>query len=322
MADMTLTELFKIHEEQNEKGMGMSDMFKAMLNGAWSSVKKVPDFLSDKALSIMHYHDDNIAVPAGTKTLLGDDFGTLYEESKTAERSSSDGRKHTYIESKSSYRTEMYGLVSGHWMSYDLCSESSKAAYEITLLSKKYANMYEDGNDALNDKVAEEFGTKMAEYKNYCESHDMNWDNVLREVSGELQIESYEFKEASKQLVTNIGPIGTNFDSERILANRAHSMIKTCMDDSSKDNLAPRLTGKIEYEDTFDTTVSQDSKFLNKLAAWFKSGYEKVKNAVTSFHPIKSLKESVVKTVARIEGVDYGQNDDGISADTTEVEMF
>lgn len=309
MSDMTMSELLQIAQEQEAKGMTLGNAFKSLLKSAVEPIKNIPDMISDKALKIIHYHDDNVAVPAGTKTLIGEDFSSLYEDFKLVDHNVSSGGQRSYIEAKSSYRTEMERMVSDHWMSYDICSNTSKAAYEITLLSKKYANMYQNGNDEYNDKLAEEFGGKMAEYKNYCESNNMDWQQVCLNVSGELQIESYNYTEASKSLITNIGPVGTDFDKERIIANRAHMMVKECMDDSSADTLPLSLTGKYEYDAALDTSEHQDAKFLNKAAAWFKEKYDGIKNFVTGFHPVKSMKEAAIRTVNRIEGVDSNQFD-------------
>ena len=313
--DITLSELFVIAEQQEEKGMTLGNALKAGLQIVVSPITSFPDKMSDKLLEITHYQDDNVAIPSTTKTLLGEDFSTLYESTKINTHASSNGQDMPYIESTSSYRTEMEGLVSSKWLSYDLCAPEYKAAFEVVLLSKKYANAYDLSTPEANDVAAKEYGEKMAAYKSYCDNNGIDWDYIMGNASAELQIQSYNYKEASESLMS----VG-NLDKERITANRAHEMLKSCMTNPEDDKLPMRLEGKITYEETLDLSENENAKFLNKFFAKAKETYEKAVEFYHNskiLHPFRTIKEATVKTINKIEGFDSSQLYDSTTNDAT-----
>lgn len=308
---ITARELFNEATALSEKGLGIGQLPGLIFGGIGSAIASVPKKLvnkaSDKMLDIFHFHDDNIVVPVSTQTLIGDNFSCLYESVKIQDYASSNGINETYLASDSSYETEMSTLISGQWMSYDLCSVNMKAAYEITLLSKKYANAYADGDAVNNNKLMDEYTDKMTQYKEYCVNNGLDWDGVLQSVSYELQAESCEYKEESMRIINGV-PNKQNYDQNRIIANRAHNMVKDCMSEGVEDKFNPSLEGQMTYEETLDTNRSEDAAFFNRLAAMFKKKWESIMEFMNNsklLHPIRTIQGVVDKGKQAVnDGID------------------
>lgn len=99
-------------------------------------------------------HNDNVEIPLNMKTCLGDNFASLYGDcdnntdvsDKKNEIEDANGNKVAVLNTKGlcSYDTEMYSLFSCSWGTMDKLqlSETFQVAYEVSLLTKKYANKY------------------------------------------------------------------------------------------------------------------------------------------------------------------------------------
>lgn len=190
--------------------------------------------------------DDNIIVPKDAKTLLGEDVSVLYEEYTVESREGDDGTSQEYITGDNkAYQTELYTITRPHTTSYDICTNHEKAVYEITLLSKKAAYEYQHTGD---NKYIDEYSARMAMYQQFCTSNNMDWKQVLQDVSYELQDESYNYKQKSEKVIQTV-----NWDEDRVYANQAHLFLKSVMPSDMTDKFDPRLPSDFTYDDTLDT---------------------------------------------------------------------
>lgn len=254
--------------------------------GLYNGIVKSPG----SAISFLKKDDDNdhIYIPQGTKTLLGDDFESLYPSYEYVDMTNENGTQSKYIECTGSYATEMRsGNASSNIdIAYNnMSGDKVKAIYEITLLSKRYASEYSDDNPANNDAIAEAYAQKMSQYQNYCESNGIEWVDVMYQVSSELQTESYEYGQESKNIIH-----GKDSDGSRIVANRAHGMLRKCMPDGYEDKLIPTLSGKMSYEDTLDTEPKSETWF-ETIGEKFIEAVKSIKDKASNFHPFKSMGE-------------------------------
>lgn len=320
MSDMKLSEVFSLaKEEASKEDVGI----KAILSSAFSSVGKfvvaipkaititLPKTLANAVVDVSNKHDDNIYVPMGKKTLIGDSFESLYTGYEVKEYTASNGNTFTAIESTSSYNTEMVSsdLIGSSPVEYDVLSDDRKAAYEITLLSKKYANMYTE-NLTDNEKISQEYSDKMCAYREYCETQGISWNRVVQLSSSELQAESYVHSEEAKGFM-----FSTEAEGNRVLSNKAHSILKSCTSDC-EDTLPLFLEGKITYEETLDT--SPDSVgFFNNVKTWFTEKWQAIKEAMP--HPWQSIKNAVGGYVTNLEDNHYGKDDNQQSVGVSNV---
>lgn len=260
----------------------ITSLYNKVSDGVANTVAGTVDFISGKD------GDDNVYIPAGTKTLIGQDFESLYESTKIKSYANSDGTESDYIVSTSSYYTEMRsGNASANeaW-SYDEASgDKVKAIYEITLLSKKYSYLYEEGNDTKNALLETEYADYMSQYRGYCESNGISWDDVMTGVSAELQTECAHYMDDSDNIFK-----GSKAEENRVIVNRAHSMLTGCMSEGYTDQLIPALEGKITYEDTLDTNP-KDVNFLINIKNKFTEFWDNVKDKMP--HPFRAIKETV-----------------------------
>lgn len=274
-----------------------SDVAKAACDVMASPFKKLYNKITDSAGNIVSFgkdmsngydSDDNVFIPEGTKTLLGENFESLYASSELRSYDNSDGTKSSYIVSTSPYGTEMKSgnATANDAVSYDeKSSVKFKAIYEITLLSKKYGNMYIEGDDANNDLVETEYANYMSKYRSVCEQQGVDWDYVMTGVSAELQTQSAYYLDKTNDMFGSMGA-----DENRILVNRAHSMVKGCMSEGYEDALIPALAGKLSYEDTLDTNPKEVG-FLQNIGNKFVEMWNNVKENWP--HPFRSIKETV-----------------------------
>lgn len=287
---MTLKEMFGISSEYTVSPSAVIGNSMGLKFRQLTTVKAQKT--SENMLRYIGAQDDNIVVPMGTKTLLGEDFESLYPETKTETMKDTNGEENSYIVSTDkAYQTEMHALTAGHWTSYDLCGTRARAVYEMTLVSKKYAYEYQTAKGDAKQQSIDDYTTTMAFYKQFCEENDIGWGQVLQDVSAELQVESYDYAETSHKLVGDIvnrfGKKGVNWDENRIIANRAHLMVKGVMPEGTEDQLATRLVGKTTYEKTLDTNIDEDTTLSARVALAFKSAYEKVRDFVKNSFPVK-----------------------------------
>lgn len=232
------------------------------------------DKTSSKFFNYIGAQDDNIVVPVGTKTLLGANFEALYPETTVKSAKGTDGKEAEYIDSTDrAYQTEFHALKAGHWTSYDLCGTRMKAVYEMTLLSKRYAYDYQNADEQGKQQCIDDYSDIMALYKQFCDSNNIGWGRVLQDVSAELQVEGYNYGESSHKLIQ--GP-NIDWDQNRIIANRAHLLVKGVMPDGMTDELAIKLQGKTTYEKTLDTRVDEDTALPARVALSFSSACVKV----------------------------------------------
>lgn len=264
---------------------------KALGNSLKKDVSKFGSGIKSKIVSDYSKADDNIIIPVGSKTLLGDNFESLYESTSTREYPASDGSTLVGIEGNCSYETEMRsGMCSlVNQTSYDLLADNEKAMYEITLLSKKYASEY--GEAAMtNDSVAQDYTDKMSQYRAYCEANNIDWGLVCNGVNIELQTECAAYLSAGDKLFSN--PSATNADSSRIVTNRAHGLVLQCVPDGYEDSLCAGAYvnyPNISYEDTLDTAPHY-SNFLIRVKDCFVEKWNKISKYLP--HPIKFMKSA------------------------------
>ena len=237
--------------------------------------------------------DDNIEILDGTKTLLGDDFTTLYESHDMEDCKASDGTVVKSIRSTSSYDTEMHsGMCSAKkYMSYDLFSDKEKAMYEITLLSKYYANEFSD-DSAKNEMIAQEYANKMVEYRRFCDQNNISWSDVCVGVDIELQTECANYLRANEQVLNSRTAVNAN--DNRIITNRAHGLLLQCVPDDYIKMVCPSASvnyPELTFEDTLDTSTKY-SNFLVRMKDYFVEKWNTFKEYIPK--PIKSLKTCFV----------------------------
>jgi hypothetical protein len=244
----------------------------------------------------------------------------LYEDVDYTEYTGSDGSVISAIDSASSYETEMHGGICSRasLTSYEMLSDREKAVYEITLLSKKYAAMYTGDSEADSD-TANEYADYMAEYKAFCEADGLSWNEIVYNVSAELQTETRDYLK-NDNIISNMSY--TSLDSNRIISNRAHGMLVACTDDTYSDMLIPALSGDISYEDTMDTSsnmadygnavmnssvASNGIEFVAKIAGRF---WEKVKSFASSVsYPVKAVKDIVCEYARNLAAFEENYDD-------------
>jgi len=229
--------------------------------------------------------DDRIEVQAGTQTLLGEDFSSLYESCEISSIDAGQGTSVDVLKATCSYPTEMHSgnLVMGDWTDYASIPIDKRACYEVALLTKKYAALPE------SDENANAYADKMAHYRQFCESNGMDWNTVIYNVSGELQTEVADYKGLSEDKSNLYSQVTKDAALARSQAADAHNMLLTCAPEGYTDELLPALAGKVTYEDTTDTTYDASFKaksvgFFAVVHSAFVAIYEKLP------HPIEWMK--------------------------------
>lgn len=300
----------EVMQTLDEGGIGFGDFVKAtgqyLISPFTWAYHKVTDVSSDFIASGLTFGkevDDNVYIPSGTKTLLGEDFTNLYVSSEFRSYENSDGSISSYIVSTSPYATEMKSgnATANEPWSYDEASGPKvKAIYEITLLSKKYASQYQEGNVTANDKLSTEYADYMSRYRAVCEQQGISWNEVMTGVSAEMQTQCYYFTEESKDVLG-----ASNADDNRVLVNRAHNMLKECMDENYEDTLLPSLVGKLSYEDTLDVE-SKDVGFFTNIGTKFSEFWSNLKDNWP--HPFRAMKNAITGYVSNV--VDIADSQD------------
>ena len=72
---------------------------------------------------------------------------------------------------------------------YDTFDDHQKMIYEMVLLTKKVSNDYGTGSITAEDAI-KQYRQELSGYKTIADKNGYEWDNVLLEVSAELQQES------------------------------------------------------------------------------------------------------------------------------------
>ena len=245
-----------------------------------------------KNLQLFHYgesYDDKIEVSAGTTTLIGNDFASLYESSTTeqVQAKSADGSVTSVnvLRSTCSYPTEMHSsnLKRFSWSEYNTLPDQTKAAYEVTLLTKKFAAMPESAENA------QEYANIMAQYRQYCDKNNISWNTVIQNASTELQTEVSDYKVAASNESDAYNNISLSAKKSKAQAADAHNLLLTCAPEGYEDNLAVGLDSSVTYEDTCDASydgsfAAHTAGFLAVVHGIFSSIYEKLP------HPIEWAK--------------------------------
>lgn len=234
--------------------------FLTKFNSIWDKITDAKHELSP---------DDNIYVPVDQKTLIGTDFSMLYNGKISTNTLETDQGAVKFLNVKADYDTELRSgyCTSSEPVIYDALGTRDKAVYEITLLSKAYADLYDGTN---TEDIVQNYGDTMNQYKSACEANGLNWESVLSDVSTELQTENYWYKKEGK---------ADEFD----MASKAHALMLTAAGPDFKDSLTLAFTGEFDYEDTISENGSEvvDKKgVLGTAGKYINKGTAAVTNAV------------------------------------------
>lgn len=197
--EKTLHEIFREHGSnirsmwkqafsKEQGGITASDFFGAFKTSFINLMTKITN-----KLKIDPVRGDNVFIPAGQKTLIGDDFANLYAgEVGTKDVETNDGMV-TCLDPKTSYATNMHSsvLFSEGKGTYGGLTPTEKAAYECILFTKKCANEYDGTN---SEAIMEKYNETMDKYKSYCEDNGIEWLAVQNKMTNDLQAESAEYR--------------------------------------------------------------------------------------------------------------------------------
>lgn len=233
-----------------ETGITFGEYFKRLWNDGKGKFNRLLDKFTDVGGNLQH--DDNICVPLGQKTLLGQDFQSLFNRSATFKlttMTTDEGYPKKYISADTGYDTNMYGGLSRpEPVEYSALAPDVKAAYEVTQLSKSYASEMGQGND---EALTQSYKAMMQSYQIACEDAGVPWEHVLNAVSNELQAENIAAK--------NRGDV-----SEFNAASNAHKMMLSAAPEGYKDSVSLAYAGQLSYEDMVnpngDTSVDRSWK--------------------------------------------------------------
>ena len=281
-------------------------------------------FGSNVGNSVSNYFktvNDNVLIPKDTQTLLGEDFASLYTAAEYELITDNTGVSVEVLKPSCSYETEMHsmGLSFSEPTLYADLPEETRVAYEMILLSKKYASEY-TGDQTTDEQVGQKYAEYMSKYADYCNQHDISFTEMLGRVSAELQTETRDYLKEDKQLLSDDS--WTTTDRYRVNSNRAHNWVAKCGETVGyQDSLIPALSDDITLADTQDEkpkyndstlskAASNSSMFLVRLGMWFK---EKFKNFIQGVKDVKSVtidaaKDTANKIVARSDADTEARN--------------
>lgn len=212
-------------------------------------------------------YNDNIEIPSSTKTLTGEPFSVLYGEKCSKKTVVSDKGTIEILKPETEYNTEMFCCIckADERSTYDALSERDKMVYEMTLLTKKIANEYDTNKlSALDAK--NKFCEKADEYKAIAEKSNMNWQNILMDVSCELQQQSSNYRK--------------NNDTKNLNSvNLAHNLFVTYNkgEDEYFRSAFINIDGSA-YDSTLELNNSPEMSFWDKC----KNGIKKASLAIHS----------------------------------------
>ena len=268
-------EMPSVGEAFGSAGRGIGNWVGGLGDGIAGFVKKT-----------RHIYDDNVVIPEGEKTLLGEDMSTLFASTSTRTFGESSGSDAKEIVNEGWYGTEMMSanLKSGSPRSVATLTAEQRAAFEIVLLSKKYADMYEDGKDDANERSGKEYADLMARYKATCEANGTNWDEAMNYACWEMQSQSAQYRDDSKGIYA---PEAS--EKNRVLVNRAHGMLVGCGNEGWEETMLPHVASRISKEDTFDTEEKYQS-WVAHVVEWVKEKWTAIKGAIGSpWAAVKSM---------------------------------
>lgn len=250
-------------------------------------------------------YDDGIEVKSDTKTLLGNDFASLYASCETAsiQAQNSDGSLYDMevLRATCEYPTEMHSLYLKNvaWGEYDTLSPEQKAAYEVTLLTKKYAAMDTPSGE---NQAASEYADTMAQYRQYCDQNGIAWESVIQSASTEMQMEVSDYQVESKDSLNIYEQVGRGAAKAKAQSAAAHNLLLACAPEGYQDQPAAGMDSSVTYEDTCDDSyngspVAHAAGFfvvvqgmfaavydkLPHVGTWAKSVFENLKNEGKSF---------------------------------------
>lgn len=212
-------------------------------------------------------YNDNIEIPSSTKTLTGEPFSVLYGDKCSKKTVVSDKGTIEILKPETDYNTEMFCCIckADERSTYDALSDRDKMVYEMTLLTKKVANEYDTNKlSALDAK--NKFCEKADEYKAIAEKSNMNWQNILMDVSCELQQQSSNYRKNNDT---------KNLDS----VNLAHNLFVTYNkgEDEYFRSAFINIDGSA-YDSTLELNNSPEMSFWDKC----KNGIKKASLAIHS----------------------------------------
>ena len=272
----------------------VGEAFASAGRGAVDWASGIGPGVRDYVKKVRHLYDDNVVVPAGSKTLLGEDVSTLFEGAREIDCESMSGTGMKEIVGTCWYGTEMMSgnLKSGSPRSLDTFMPAQRAAFEIVLLSKKYANRYEEGKDDANAEAAREYSDLMARYKAACEASRVDWDEVMNYACWEMQMQSAQYRDDSNGIYKP-----DESEQQRILVNRAHGMIAQCGNEGWEETMLPHVASRIEKEGTYDTS-KETRTWFQQIATWLSEKWSSVKEKLGSpWKGMQGMAASLVDTM-------------------------
>ena len=252
----SMSGILKIASEEASKGYN----FKNFLSGLVGSIlidpiRKKMNKMTEYFSEINASHDDNIEVPVGTKTVLGEDFSMLYNGGSNGETvyKGANGSDIACYNPACSYDTELYTIRSDEWVTADqesYVSDEFKVCYEMALLTKKYADMYSENWEG-NDDIFNKFKESQKATPEYKAAYAM-WKNALEPET------AMQYEEA--------GNMAAAFEAEYFKDKNNDPEYKKMYDSyfkSYNDNLANEYMDKLsQYKDYCD---SHDIKWESVL---------------------------------------------------------
>lgn len=230
-----------------ENGIKPSDFAQAFKNSGKDMVNKFEGLIANGGKQT-----DNINILEGTKTCIGEDFSTLYAGEMSTFSQNIEGENYTFLKPKTPYDSELKSnaCTRSTPMSYTMLDDRSKVVYEMALLTKKCVSLYEDGNDALNKSVANEFSEKAAKYKQYCDDVGVDWSSVLTDVSCEFQAESCVYRDEKDK-------------KNMLLANASHQFLVDTIGRDFEDSLY--YQAELNGMTLEDTLVVDEEKIVAQM---------------------------------------------------------
>lgn len=296
---------------------GLLSIFKHLKNGVVDGFENARNGIAGAFSHLYNGVDDRLCVVHDQKTLLGEDFSSLYDKYTIHDQACSDGTTLSVFKSMS-YSTEMVtdltmlkSMDKTAYQNYNNTDNYRKAVYEVTLLSKKHANMFSSTDATLNDKTATVYADLMSQYQSKCADLGLEWNDVLTGVSHELQRESFKYESLSKELFTSKFVNRDAWENDRVLANRSHNMLISYAEGACpdfEDKQPWDLVNKMPYEDSLDVTPNPlEPTFFGKIVNAGKEFASKFVKKIGSYFG-KNDKDSVLPD--DITDVSYATVDD------------
>ena len=310
MEQMQFSDVIKTEAEVlSRPGNRLRDVFFASIKSVAiipvNIYKWVKEKVYGKVDKAMNVQDDNIHVRADEKTLLGMNFSDLYVGevgTKDYQTVDANGNSATvsYLDfsmwsREARYLTEMQGSNLTFSESTDFASmiPEKRVGYELTLLSKKYAQgetlMDVNGNPLSYESI-------VSQYQDYCSQNGVNWQEAVWVCSEELQ---HETRDAVANLGSGWG-IADDASNLRFVANSAHNLIVNAAGPEYQDM---SIAG-IDYAATLDTSAVPYGFFKTKI------------NAVNDFihggftNPFVALKEGAIEYVEGVSAASAAIDED------------